>query len=112
MIDVTPDSSRGHEAGARYLAEFIEDVKESGFVARAIEKHKIRGLTVAPAAPALIDRAGSARVFSGQTQAYRSAPGARFVALDACTLEVDFVLEHSVARMADAAGKRLWAAVA
>ena len=41
---------RGHEAGARYLAAFIEDVKSSGFVARAIEKHKIRGLTVAPTA--------------------------------------------------------------
>jgi polar amino acid transport system substrate-binding protein len=42
---------RGHDAGARYLAEFIEEMKASGFVARAIEKHKIRGLTVAPAAP-------------------------------------------------------------
>ena len=41
---------RGHDAGARYLAEFIEEMKASGFVARAIEKHKIRGLTVAPAA--------------------------------------------------------------
>jgi hypothetical protein len=42
---------RGHDAGARYLADFIEDVKASGFVARAIEKNKIRGLTVAPPAP-------------------------------------------------------------
>ena len=41
---------RGHDAGARYLAAFIEDVKASGFVARSIEKNKIRGLTVAPAA--------------------------------------------------------------
>ena len=41
----------GHEAGARYLAQFIEEVKASGFVARAIANHKIRGLTVAaPAA--------------------------------------------------------------
>jgi polar amino acid transport system substrate-binding protein len=43
---------RGHDAGARYLAEFIEDVKASGLVARAIAKHNIRGLTVAPAAKA------------------------------------------------------------
>jgi polar amino acid transport system substrate-binding protein len=43
---------RGHDAGARYLAAFIEEVKASGFVARAIEKHKIRGLTVAPVAKA------------------------------------------------------------
>ncbi len=41
---------RGHDAGARYLAEFIEDAKASGFIARAIDKHKIRGLTVAPPA--------------------------------------------------------------
>ncbi len=41
---------RVHDAGARYLAEFIEDMKASGFIARAIDKHKIRGLTVAPAA--------------------------------------------------------------
>lgn len=41
---------RGHAAGARYLAEFIEDAKASGLVARAIEKNRIRGLTVAPAA--------------------------------------------------------------
>jgi polar amino acid transport system substrate-binding protein len=41
---------RGHDAGARYLAEFIEEMKASGFVARAIEKHNIRGLTVAAAA--------------------------------------------------------------
>ncbi len=43
---------RGHDAGARYLAGFIEDAKASGFVARAIAKHGIRGLTVAPAAKA------------------------------------------------------------
>jgi polar amino acid transport system substrate-binding protein len=41
---------RGHDAGARYLAEFIEDIKASGLVARTIEKNRIRGLTVAPAA--------------------------------------------------------------
>jgi polar amino acid transport system substrate-binding protein len=43
---------RGHAAGANYLAAFIEDVKASGFVARAIERNKIRGLTVAAAAKA------------------------------------------------------------
>lgn len=41
---------RGHEAGARYLAGFIEEAKASGLVASAITKHGIRGLTVAPAA--------------------------------------------------------------
>ena len=42
---------RAHAAGARYLAEFIEEMKASGFVAKAIANNKIRGLTVAaPAA--------------------------------------------------------------
>jgi polar amino acid transport system substrate-binding protein len=41
---------KGHDTGAAYLREFIEDVKGSGFVARAITKNGIRGLTVAPAA--------------------------------------------------------------
>ena len=42
---------RGHDAGARYLAEFIEDIKATGLVARTIASNHIRGLTVAPAAP-------------------------------------------------------------
>jgi hypothetical protein len=33
-----------------YLREFIEDVKGSGFVARAIEKAGLSGVTVAPRA--------------------------------------------------------------
>ncbi len=41
---------KGRETGARYLREFIEDVKASGLVARTIEDNGIRGLTVAPAA--------------------------------------------------------------
>ena len=35
-------------AGAAYLREFIEDVKRSGLVARTIDKHRVRGVTVAP----------------------------------------------------------------
>lgn len=41
---------KGRPAGARYLREFIEDVKATGLVAKAIEKNSVRGLTVAPAA--------------------------------------------------------------
>ncbi len=37
---------RGHEQGAKYLREFIEDVKATGFVARAIEKAGVRGVSV------------------------------------------------------------------
>ena len=39
---------KAREAAARFLREFAEDVKASGFVARAIEKHGVRGVTVAP----------------------------------------------------------------
>ena len=38
---------KGRAAAARYLREFAEEVKRSGFVARAIEKHGIRGVRVA-----------------------------------------------------------------
>jgi polar amino acid transport system substrate-binding protein len=40
-------SPKGRPAGAQYLREFIEDVKASGLVAGLIEKHNVRGLTVA-----------------------------------------------------------------
>ena len=36
-------------AGARYVREFIEEMKRSGFVARALERHRIEGAAVAPA---------------------------------------------------------------
>src|SRR3989304_3822225 len=41
---------KGREEGANYLREFIEDVKASGVVARAIEKAGIRGVSVPPKA--------------------------------------------------------------
>ena len=41
---------KARQAGAKYLHEFAEDVKASGFVARAIEKHGVRGVSVAPRA--------------------------------------------------------------
>ena len=41
----------GRDAGASYLREFVEDAKRSGLVARAIEEHGVRGVSVAPAAP-------------------------------------------------------------
>ena len=42
---------KGRGAAVTYLREFIEDVKASGFVAQAIEKAGIRGVSVAPRAP-------------------------------------------------------------
>jgi polar amino acid transport system substrate-binding protein len=41
---------RGRPAGAKYLREFVEDIKASGLVAKTIDKNGVRGLTVAPAA--------------------------------------------------------------
>ena len=41
---------KGRSAGARYLREFIEDIKATGLVARTIEKNGVRGLSVAPKA--------------------------------------------------------------
>lgn len=38
---------KGRPVGARYLCAFIEDIKTTGLVARTIEKHNVRGLTVA-----------------------------------------------------------------
>lgn len=35
-------------AGAQYLREFVADAKGSGLVAQAIEKHGVRGVSVAP----------------------------------------------------------------
>jgi len=39
---------RKNAAGAAFLRDFVEEVKASGFVARLIEHHKVRGLSVAP----------------------------------------------------------------
>jgi polar amino acid transport system substrate-binding protein len=38
---------KGHDEGAQYLGDFINDVKASGLVARALEKSGVRGVTVA-----------------------------------------------------------------
>jgi polar amino acid transport system substrate-binding protein len=36
------------DAGAAYLRAFVEEMKRSGFVARAMERHRIEGAAVAP----------------------------------------------------------------
>ena len=41
---------RARQAGARFLREFAEEMKASGFVAKAIERHGVRGVSVAPKA--------------------------------------------------------------
>ena len=41
---------RANTTGAKFLADFVEEAKRSGLVARLIEKHKVKGLSVAPPA--------------------------------------------------------------
>ncbi len=43
-------TTRGNQAGAAFLSEFVEEAKASGFVASLIERHNVRGLSVAPPA--------------------------------------------------------------
>jgi polar amino acid transport system substrate-binding protein len=38
----------GREAGAKYLAAFVEEMKASGFVAQALQRHAVEGAAVAP----------------------------------------------------------------
>ena len=42
---------KGRDAAAIYLRDFIEDAKASGLVAEAMEKHGVRGVSVAPSSP-------------------------------------------------------------
>jgi polar amino acid transport system substrate-binding protein len=43
-------TAKRNTAGASYLSDFVEEAKASGLVARLIERHKVRGLSVAPPA--------------------------------------------------------------
>jgi polar amino acid transport system substrate-binding protein len=43
-------TARRNSAGAEFLRQVVAEVKASGFVARLIEKHRVRGLSVAPPA--------------------------------------------------------------
>jgi polar amino acid transport system substrate-binding protein len=43
-------TARANAAGAAFLRDFVEEAKASGLVASLIERHKVRGLSVAPAA--------------------------------------------------------------
>ena len=49
-IEQAMGTPKGREAGARYLRDFIEEMKASGFVARGLEKSGQSDATVAPKA--------------------------------------------------------------
>ena len=52
VINQAMASQKGKAAGARYVRDFVEEMKASGFVARALERHGIQGAAVAPAGDA------------------------------------------------------------
>jgi len=47
VVQQSVGTPQGRPAAAGYLAEFATDVKTSGFVADAIARHKVRGVSVA-----------------------------------------------------------------
>ena len=50
VIEQAMGTPKGQEAGVRYLREFIEEMKASGFVARGLERSGQGDATVAPKA--------------------------------------------------------------
>jgi polar amino acid transport system substrate-binding protein len=48
VINQAMGMAKGKAAGERYLADFVEEMKASGFVAKALERHRIEGAIVAP----------------------------------------------------------------
>ena len=52
VINQAMGTPRGREAGVRYLHDFIEGMKASGFVASSLARNHVDGATVAPAGDA------------------------------------------------------------
>jgi polar amino acid transport system substrate-binding protein len=50
LIQQAMATPKSRDAGTRYVREFVEEMKRSGFVARALQRHGIEGAAVAPAA--------------------------------------------------------------
>ena len=50
VINQAMGTPRGREAGAKYLREFVEEMKASGFVAQSLARHRVEGASVAPTA--------------------------------------------------------------
>jgi len=49
VINQAMGTPKGRPTGAKYLRDFVEDAKASGFVAAALARHGIEGASVAPA---------------------------------------------------------------
>ena len=48
-INQAMSTSKGRDAGIQYMRAFVEEMKTSGFVAKALQRHHIEGVAVAPA---------------------------------------------------------------
>ncbi len=51
VVQQAVGTPKHRDAAARYLREFIEDIKASGLAARAIDNNGVRGVSIAPRAP-------------------------------------------------------------
>ncbi len=49
-INQAMGTSKGRDEGIKYMRAFVEEMKASGFVAKALERHRIDGVVVAPPA--------------------------------------------------------------
>ena len=49
-IEQTIASPKGRDAAAAFIRQFVEDVKATGVVARMLDEHRVRGVSVSPAA--------------------------------------------------------------
>ena len=47
-INQAMGTPRGRDAGARYLHDFIAEMKASGFIAQAFARNRIEGASMAP----------------------------------------------------------------
>jgi polar amino acid transport system substrate-binding protein len=50
VINQAMGTPQGRDTGAKYLSEFVEEMKASGFVAQALDRHQVQGALVAPPA--------------------------------------------------------------
>ncbi len=48
VINQAMGTPRGRAAGAKYLYEFVEEMKSSGFVAEALARHRVEGASIGP----------------------------------------------------------------
>ena len=48
VINRAMGMAKGKEAGAAYLAAWVEEMRATGFLARALQRHNIEGASVAP----------------------------------------------------------------